>query len=67
MNETKGNSQTKAKNKYNAKTYDSLRIVVKKGQKEIIKNHALKNGESINSFVNRSITETMERDNTAKK
>ena len=33
MTESKGNSQTRAKNKYNSKNYDSLRIVVKKGKK----------------------------------
>ena len=62
MAENKGNSQTRAKNKYNAKTYDSLRIVVKKGRKDIIKAHAEKQGESINGFVSRAIDETMERD-----
>lgn len=62
MAENKGNSQTRAKNKYNAKAYDSLRIVVKKGRKEIIKAHAEKQGESINGFVSRAIDETMERD-----
>ncbi len=62
MDETKGTPQTRAKNKYNAKAYDSLRIVVKKGGKDIIKAHAESNGESINGFVNRAIIETMERD-----
>ena len=28
--------QTVASNKYNAKAYDNLRIVVKKGQKDVI-------------------------------
>lgn len=64
--ETKGNSQTKAKNKYNAKTYDSLRIVTKKGKKDLIKAHAEKTGESINAFVNRAIDETIERDDSRK-
>lgn len=55
-------AQTKATNKYHAKAYDDLRIIVKKGQKEVIKAHAEKHGESINSFVGRAIAETMERD-----
>ena len=63
MAELKGNSQTRAKNKYNAKAYDSLRIVVKKGEKDIIKSHADKQGESLNGFVNRAIVETIQRDN----
>ena len=66
MPEKKGNSQTKAKNKYNAKAYDRIALQVKKGRKDIIKAHAENNGESLNGFVNRAITETMERDNKAK-
>lgn len=58
-------AQTVAKNKYNAKAYDDLRIIVKKGQKEVIKAHAEKHGESINAFVGRAIAETMERDSAA--
>lgn len=54
--------QTVASNKYNAKAYDSLRIVVKKGQKDVIQAHATARGESINGFVNRAINEQMQRD-----
>ena len=50
MTESKGNSQTRAKNKYNSKNYDSLRIVVKKGKKAIISQYA--QGKSINGLVN---------------
>ena len=46
--ESKGNSQTRAKNKYN----DSLRIVVKKGKKAIISQYAQEQGKSINGLVN---------------
>ena len=56
-------SHTKAVNKYNSANYDSLRIVVPKGQKDKIKAHAEKRGESINGFVGRAINETMQRDN----
>ena len=63
MAEASGKSSTKAKNKYNAANYDNLRIVVPKGTKEIIREHAENKGESINGFVNRAINETMERDN----
>lgn len=62
MAESKGNAQTRAKNRYNAKTYDSLRVVVKKGRKDIIRAHAEKQGESLNGFINRAIDETIERD-----
>ena len=64
MAETQGKARTRAKNKYNANNYDSLRIVVPKGQKDVIKAHAEKHDKgSINGFVNRAINETMERDN----
>ena len=52
MTESKGNSQTRAKNKYNSKNYDSLRIVVKKGKKAIISQYAQEQGKSINGLVN---------------
>ena len=65
MAENQGNSQTRAKNKYNAKNYDSLRIIVKKGNKDIIKAHAAEQGESLNGFVNRAIEETIKRDSSS--
>lgn len=51
METTTGKATTKAKNKYNAKTYDNLRIVVKKGNKSIIEEAAKKEGKSLNSYV----------------
>ena len=62
MSESKVKASTIAKNKYNAKAYDNLRIVVKKGRKSEIQAHAAARGESINGFVNRAIDETMQRD-----
>ncbi len=48
--------------KWDANNLDRISIAMKKGKKEDIKNHAEQNGESVNSFINRAITETMERD-----
>lgn len=62
MSDEKGKASTKAKNKYNAKAYDSLRIVVPKGKKADLQAHAESRGESLNKFVNRAIEETIERD-----
>lgn len=62
MAEQKGKSQTRAKNKYNAKTYDNLRIIVPKGKKDVIKAFAESKGKSINGFVNEAIDEKMKRD-----
>ena len=55
-------AQQKAVNKYMAINYDRVNLTMQKGKKEDIKNHAEQNGESVNSFINRAITETMERD-----
>lgn len=57
MTESKGNLQTRAKNKYNSKNYDSLRIVVKKGKKAIISQYAQEQGKSINGLVNELLEE----------
>ena len=62
MSESTGKATTRAKNKYNSQNYDSLRIVVPKGQKEELQAHAANNNESLNGFVNRAIQETLERD-----
>ena len=62
MSESTGKATTRAKNKYNSQNYDSLRIVVPKGQKEELQAHVANNNESLNGFVNRAIQETLERD-----
>lgn len=60
-------SERKAKwqNDYIARTYDRVNLTIPKGQKETIKAHAEAQGESLNAFINRAITETMERDRPA--
>lgn len=56
-------AQKRAVAKYNAANYDRVELRLDKGQKEIVKAHAESQGESLNAFVNRAISETMERDN----
>lgn len=56
---SRGKPSTRAKNKYNAKAYDSLRITVPKGQKDTIKAAADEAGESINGYVNKAILARM--------
>lgn len=41
---------------------DEIKIRMEKGKKEAIKTHAEKKGESVNSFINRAINETIERE-----
>ncbi len=55
-------AQQRATNKYKKSNYDRLELVVPKGQKDTIKAHAEARGESVNGFINRAISETMERD-----
>ena len=57
-----GKSSTKAQNKYINKKYDRINLVVEKGKKESIKEHADAIGESVNGFINRAINETIKRD-----
>lgn len=54
-----GKPATKAKNKYNAANYDSLRIVVPKGRKQAVEARAAQGGESVNGLVNRLLREEM--------
>ena len=55
--------KAKWQNDYIAKTYDRINLTVPKGQKEAIKNHAEKNGESVNAFIARAVKTQMEIDN----
>ena len=57
--------KAKWQNDYIARTYDRVNLTIPKGQKETIKAHAEAQGESVNAFINRAITETMERDRPA--
>ena len=57
--------KAKWQNDYISRTYDRVNLTIPKGQKETIKAHAEAQSESLNAFINRAITETMERDNTA--
>ena len=55
MEKPRGKASTRAKNKYNSANYDSLRIIVPKGQKATIQTGAEKEGESINGFTNKAL------------
>lgn len=61
-----GKTSSAVKDRYNAKAYDEIKIRVPKGQKDLIQAHAEAHGESTNGFINRAISETMERDRKPK-
>ena len=59
-------AQQRATANYVKKSYDRIEAKVTKGRKVIIQAHASKkDGGSLNAFINRAISETMERDNAA--
>lgn len=56
---TKTNAQIK--NDYAKKTYDDVRLQVKKGQKEIIRQYAESKGMSLNGYINSLIEADMKQ------
>lgn len=58
-------AQQRATANYVKKTYDRIEAKVAKGKKDVILAHAEARGESLNAFINRAITETMQRDLSA--
>ena len=52
-----GKTSSVAKDRYNSKAYDEIKIRVRKGQKEVIQSHAKNYGESLNRFIDRAICE----------
>lgn len=55
-------AQQRATNKWMAANYDRVNLTLPKGQKEVVQSHAAVHGESVNGFIGRAISETMERD-----
>lgn len=62
---TVSKAQMTATAKYEAKVYDKILVRLPKGKKDEMQAHAEAHSESVNGFINRAITETMERDNGA--
>ena len=54
-------SQKEATARYNKKTYDRINIIVKKGQRDIIKDFATSQGKSLNRFVLDAVEAEMKR------
>jgi len=56
-------NKSEYRNSWIAEKLDRVNLTMPKGQKDIVKAHADAQGESVNAFINRAISETMERDN----
>lgn len=54
-------ASNRAVQKYSAKTYDQIKVLVKKGEREKIKAHAEAQGLSLNAYINKLIAEDMEK------
>ena len=54
-------AQKEATARYNKKAYDRIDVVVKKGQREIIKAFAASQGKSLNRFICDAIEEQMNK------
>ena len=52
----------KVQNEWIAKTYDRINLTVPKGMKDKIKEHADRNGESVNAYIARAIALLMEQE-----
>lgn len=50
-------SQKKATKKYNDKSYDEIKVRVKKGNKAIIQNYAEAKKETVNGLINRLLSD----------
>lgn len=59
------NGERVSADQYNKTKYEDLRVRIPKGTKGIVQAHAEAQKESVNAFVCRAISETMERDNAA--
>ena len=58
-----GKTSTASKQRYNEKAYDRIALTVKKGEKDRLKAHAEKQGETLNGFINRAIERQIQTDN----
>ena len=54
-------AQKEATARYNKKAYDRIDLIVKKGQREIIKDFAARQGKSLNRFILDAVEAEMNR------
>ena len=59
-------AQKEATARYNKKAYDRIDLVVKKGQREVIKQFAASQGKSLNRFICDAIAYQMNLENEEK-
>ena len=57
-------AQKEATARYNKKAYDRIDVIVKKGQRQIIKDFAASQGKSLNRFITEAIEAQMNNQKT---
>lgn len=57
-----GKTSATVKNRYAAKAYDRIQLIVKKGQKSNVQAAAEKQGESLNAYVVGAIEQRMKKE-----
>lgn len=57
-----GKTSAAVKNRYAAKAYDRLQIIVKKGKKSELQVVADKQGESLNAYIKKAVREQYKKD-----
>ena len=55
-------AQRKAVAKYNAKAYDRIELMVKKGQKSLIQEVAAQQGQSLNGYIKNALETKIKAD-----
>lgn len=58
-------NQIRYQNEFNKANYDRVEVVVKKGEKAVIKEIAKAAGQSVSEYINQAIKERMEREQQA--
>ena len=61
----KSDANRRAVAKYKKENYDQIQLRVPKGGKDRLKQHAESQGESLNGFINRAISQTIQQDKAA--
>ena len=54
-------AQKEATARYNKKTYDRINIIVRKGQRQLIKDYAASQGKSLNRFILDAVEKEIEK------
>ena len=54
-----GKTSNASKMKYNAKAYDRMELIVKKGNREKIKEFAESKGQTVNAYIKKLISDDM--------